>query len=188
MDQNRPVPLYLVGFGITCPLMITAALQLPASYNNGGLEKVLCGRPLGLESPAPSRPWLSGLICLGMPLTLPAHQLEVLAAIGRRCSLLLLVGGCSRFGGAQEASRFRDSLIAARRRAPQPSEVGIGGAASGEGASTKPNEFDLQLLIVGGADHLLRLHTSTARRWSTTQAVVDSALIVSLVKIAIVCI
>lgn len=187
MDENRPVPLYLVGFGITCPLMITAALQLPASYNNYGLEKVLCGRQLDLESPAPSRPWLSGLICLGMPLTLPAHQLEVLAAIGRRCSLLLLVGDCSRFGGAHEASRFRESLIAARRRAPPSSEMGVSGAAGGEGASIKPHEFDLQFLIVGGADHLLRLHTSTARRWSTTQAAVDYALIVAMRNFVYVC-
>ncbi|KAL7062725.1 hypothetical protein AAHC03_01476 [Spirometra sp. Aus1] len=187
MDENRPVPIYLVGFGITCPLMITAALQLPASYSNSGLEKVLCGRLLGLESPAPSRPWLSGLICLGIPLTLPTHQLEVLAAIGRRCSVLLLVGGRSRFGGEQEASRFRDFLIAARRRAPPPSEVGTSGATGGEGASIKPHEFDLQLLIVGGADHLLRLHTSTARRWSTTQAAVDYALIVAMKNFVYAC-
>lgn len=93
--------------------------------------------------------------------------------VARKCSLLIVVGERSAYGGDNEARSFRDACISARQL------EGNSSVASDHQPVSKPPEFDLQLLVVGGADHLLRLHPSTAKRWSVSQASVDSAITVS---------
>ncbi len=106
----------------------------------------------------------------------------------RRCSLLVAVGDRWR----TEARAFRETVIKARRRALMTSAdaVSAGGRlggvvsavglpAPGEGDKRKPVEYDLRLLLIGGADHLLRMHPTTLRRHGTNQAAIDLAIIVS---------
>lgn len=154
----------------------TSPYLLPPS-NGGALEEIICGRLTSSDAPIPTRPWLAGLVLIAPPKA--TYHLDNLRSgldnIARRCSLLLIISSKHQ----AEANAFREALIAARRRSTTASAHG---SVSGfRGMDWKaPCEFDLRMLVIGGADHLLRMHPATLRRFATTQSAIDLAIIVSV--------
>ncbi|VDM34022.1 unnamed protein product [Hydatigera taeniaeformis] len=186
-EDPRPIPIYLVGFGKHCDIVLTAAVTSPyllPPSNGGALEEIICGRLTSSDAPIPTRPWLAGLVLIAPPKG--TYRLGNLSAgldnIARRCSLLLVISSKHEVDG----NAFREALIAARRRSTAAS---VHGGVSGlRGMDWKaPCEFDLRMLVIGGADHLLRMHPATLRRFATTQAAIDLAIIAAVKNLVAVC-
>lgn len=184
-EESRPAPIYLVGFGVHCTAVLTATITSPylvPPSNGGALEDIICGRLSSTEAPAPSKPWLAGIVLIAPPKEI--YGLDYLGSgsdgggldiAARRCSFLLVVSSKHQ----AEANAFREALISARRR-PTPASVHGGSAAAFRGMEFKsPCEFDLRMLVIGGSDHLLRMHPATLQRFATTQGAIDQAIIVS---------
>ncbi|VDK41231.1 unnamed protein product [Taenia asiatica] len=186
-EDPRPIPIYLVGFGKHCEIVLTAAVTSPyllPPSNGGALEDIICGRLTSSDAPIPTRPWLAGLVLIAPPKA-TYHQDNLcggLDNIARRCSLLLVIS--SKYQA--EGNAFREALIAARRRSTSASAYG--GVSGLRGMDWKaPCEFDLRMLVIGGADHLLRMHPATLRRFATTQGAIDLAIIAAIKNLVAVC-
>ncbi|EUB61629.1 hypothetical protein EGR_03443 [Echinococcus granulosus] len=186
-EDPRPIPIYIIGFGEHCGIVLTAAITSPyllPSSNGGALEEIICGRLTSSDAPIPVKPWLAGLVLIAPPKSI--YHLGDLCGgldnIARRCSLLLVISSKHQ----AEANAFRETLIAARRRSTTASAHG---SVSGfRGMDWKvPCEFDLRMLVIGGVDHLLRMHPATLRRFATTQSAIDLAVITAIKNLVAVC-
>ncbi|VDD76463.1 unnamed protein product [Mesocestoides corti] len=181
-ENTRATPIYLVGFGSCCDVLLTAAAtspQLLPPSNGGALEDIICGRLASLDAPPPLKPWLAGLILIAPPpTTYRFDELGSLDSVVRRCSLLLVIS--SKY--QKEATAFREALIAARKRSM------VYGVGVFRGNDWKPPcEFDLRMLVIGGSDHLLRMHPSILRRFATTQSAIDFAINIAIKNLVAVC-
>ncbi|KAL5111694.1 hypothetical protein TcWFU_003086 [Taenia crassiceps] len=186
-EDSRPIPIYMVGFGKHCDIVLAAAVTSPyllPPSNGGALEEIICGRLTSSDAPIPSRPWLAGLVLIAPPKAIYHldHPCGGIDNIARRCSLLLVISSKHQ----TEANAFREALIAARRRSTTaPAHGGVSGFRGMDWKA--PCEFDLRMLVIGGADHLLRMHSATLRRFATTQSAIDLAIVASIKNLVAVC-
>ncbi|CAH8856365.1 unnamed protein product [Trichobilharzia szidati] len=152
LDECKNESVYLVGFGVGTLLMLLSAIHILS------LDSHLAG----------NRTSIGGIICLGVP-------------------LLGLRGAGSRLGGYKEALEFRKKLLAARqsqvlcRNGVNSMNIEYGHKSKypiSNGSTDNysiPSTFDL--LVVGGADFLLRMRPSACKRWCTTQDRVDLRIV-----------
>ncbi|CAL8080251.1 unnamed protein product [Calicophoron daubneyi] len=174
LDDSKHGPTYLLGFGVGSLLALLSAVRLCSldpRYERSEIAGIICiGIPLvGLKGPRG---------CMNDPLlTIP----EVPA--------LFIVGSASRLGGQKQALDFRNRILRSRKQTPPgtPSvesidtNFTIGNCSehgSGEG-SVRPSAV-IHVVTVGGADHLLRMHPSSCKRWCTTQEAVDKRIVESI--------
>ncbi|OON17431.1 hypothetical protein X801_06731, partial [Opisthorchis viverrini] len=181
LEEPKQCPVYLVGFGVGSILVLLAVLHLYSlelRRERRGVAGIICfGIPLmGLKGPRG---------CVNDPLlALPDVP------------TLFIVGSNSRLGGRKHALYFRRQLWLAQRR------IHTSGSTpdladddqtcdSTSSDSTRPSKSNytgsgvrkgpgIQVLTIGGADHLLRMRPSACVRWCTTQAAVDQRVLASV--------
>ncbi|KAG5452286.1 KAT8 regulatory NSL complex subunit 3 [Clonorchis sinensis] len=181
LEEPKQCPVYLVGFGVGSILVLLAVLHLYSlelRRERRGLAGIICfGIPLmGLKGPRG---------CVNDPLlALPDVP------------TLFIVGSNSRLGGRKHALYFRRQLWLAQRRIHTSSSTpdladDDQTCDSTSSDSTRPSKSNytgsgvrkgpgIQVLTIGGADHLLRMRPSTCVRWCTTQAAVDQRVLASV--------
>ncbi|KAF8563565.1 hypothetical protein P879_08942 [Paragonimus westermani] len=181
LQEPKHCPTYLVGFGVGSILVLLAWLHLYSL-------QVRC-----------ERPGIAGIVCIGIPLVglkgsrgFPSDQLLTVPEL----PTLFVVGSDSRLGSKSQALYFRRQLAMAQRRAnigrttPEHTDDDQAVCDSLSSDSNRPaknsgqNETrstsGIQVLTVGGADHLLRLRPFTCARLCTTQEAVDKRVVATI--------
>ncbi|CAH8527839.1 unnamed protein product [Dicrocoelium dendriticum] len=181
LEDPKRYPVYLVGFGIGCILILLALLHMQSMDIRG------------------ERPRITGVICIGMPLIglKGARGCSTDPLLGLpELPMLFIIGSKSRLGGQKQMSYFRNQLILAQQRARESSSDfdrtdGIRPHVStilNSGRVIVPdntsrswrNSSLIQVTTVGGADHLLRLRPSSCARRCLTQELVDKRMVASV--------
>ncbi|VDQ01855.1 unnamed protein product [Trichobilharzia regenti] len=179
LDEYKNESVYLVGFGAGTLLMLLSTVHI-----------------LSLDSRFDgNRASIGGVICLGVPLFglrgMRGEMNDPLLSLPS-LPILFILGAGSRLGGYKEALEFRKKLVAARQ-SQILSRNGVNSMNIEYGHKSKypingsthdysiASTFDL--LVVGGADFLLRMRPSACKRWCTTQDRVDFRIVVSLIYI-----
>lgn len=160
------MPVYLIGFGATCSAVLCAATDETCvrSSEDTRLHDIICGRAKTEETSAPTRSWLAAVVLIApsrdafVPENIPHFE-----QIPTHFSLLVVVGARFR----KEAITFRETFIRTRQQ-----------AVLGHNGTATPFVSDLRMLIIGGADYLLRMHPAALERFATTQAAIDQAIVV----------
>ncbi|VDN96523.1 unnamed protein product [Rodentolepis nana] len=175
LNDSRSMPIYLIGFGATCSAVLCAATDETCvrSSEDIRLHDIICGRSKTDEVSAPTRPWLAALILIAPPQDafLP-ENIPHFEQIPTHFSLLVVVGARFR----KEANTFRETFIRTRQQ-----------TALGHNTTATPFVSDLRMLIIGGADSLLRMHPATLERFATTQAAIDQAIVAAVKNLTLVC-
>lgn len=170
MVESRPGPFYLIGFGALCSAVLAAATNsnFITSSEEVYLNDIICGRLKTDDTPIPTKSWLAAVVLIAPPRDTFLLDLPYLDKLACHFSVLVVVSARYR----KEANTFRETLIKARNQAVQkiPSTTGLRGT---------PCVFDLRMLVIGGADYLLRMHPATLQRFATTQSAIDLAILVS---------
>ncbi|KAL3313149.1 hypothetical protein Ciccas_008252 [Cichlidogyrus casuarinus] len=162
LEEPRNGPVFVVGFGLGSVLALISLLHL---VNVAGVHLVSFDETDEAPHATPSHPrhaWLSGFICIGMPLLgLKGNRgspLDPLLCLDRRFCGLLIIGAQSRLGNSDHVTDFRDKILAYQN-------------------SKQQGQQKQETL---GADHLLRVRPSTAERWQTSQDAVDCSISFSI--------
>nr|CDS25903.1 hypothetical protein HmN_000624200 [Hymenolepis microstoma] len=175
LNDSRSMPIYLIGFGATCSAVLCAATDETCvrSSEDTRLHDIICGRSKTEEVSAPTRPWLAAVVLIAPPQDafLP-ENIPHFEQIPTHFSLLMVVGARFR----KEANIFRETFIRTRQQ-----------TALGHNPTTTPFVSDLRMLIIGGADNLLRMHPATLERFATTQAAIDQAIVAAVKNLTLVC-
>ncbi|CAH8517214.1 unnamed protein product [Schistosoma turkestanicum] len=184
LDEYKNESIYLVSFGVGSLLMLLSAIHI-LSLNNSRSDNNHSNRAS-----------VNGIICIGLPLIgLRGKRGELndpLLSIPA-LPILFIIGAKSRFGGHKEAIEFRKKLFSARRRQRQiisqnnnnDSNPLIHRFKINESCTVVDDDNDdlnsisptFDLLLIGDADHLLRMQPSACKRWCTTQGRVDIRII-----------
>ncbi|CAH8599365.1 unnamed protein product [Schistosoma rodhaini] len=201
LDEYKNESIYLVSFGVGSLLMLLSVIHI-LSLNNCRSENNYTNRTsingiicIGLP--------LIGLRGKRGELNDPLLSIPALP-------ILFIAGARSRLGGYKEAIEFRKRLFNARRKQRQLiSQIDnndnhnlihmnytnhfrhkINGSSSITPTTTTTVVHDelnsisptFDLLVIGGADHLLRMQPSACRRWCTTQSRVDIRMMNAIKK------
>ncbi|VDL34703.1 unnamed protein product [Hymenolepis diminuta] len=175
LNDSRSMPVYLIGFGATCSAVLCAATDETCvrSSEDTRLHDIICGRAKTEETSAPTRSWLAAVVLIApsrdafVPENIPHFE-----QIPTHFSLLVVVGARFR----KEASTFRETFIRTRQQ-----------AVLGHNGTATPFVSDLRMLIIGGADYLLRMHPAALERFATTQTAIDQAIVAAVKNLTLVC-